>query len=349
MTSVTATAVSWTGDGWVQPAQAKASTRRRHRNVLIVGAGQRGLALAAGIAGNPRDGRRVVGFVEDDPTKQARANGLRVLGGTDEILEIAERYAIDEIVLAYAPSWQERLLHELVASGQEHRVRLKVLPTLVDAAAGRLPSETVRDIPLVDLSVQRPGLGKAAAKRVLDLVLATLILLLVAPLLALAALAIKLTSPGPVLFRQRRVGRHGLEFTIYKLRTMVVDAESKTGPVLATPDDRRISPVGRFLRRSRLDEVPQLFNVMKGEMSLVGPRPERPEFVARYAATIDGYKKRLEVRPGLTGLAQVYGGYATNTFDKLKYDWMYVYRCGLLLDLRILWRTVGVVLGGRGC
>jgi exopolysaccharide biosynthesis polyprenyl glycosylphosphotransferase len=349
MTASTATAVSLSADDWVQPEQVRVARKPRQRNVLIVGAGQRGLALAEGIAANPDDRRRVVGFVEDDPAKKPRARGLRVLGGTDEILEIARRHSVDEIVVAYAPSWQEQLLHELVASGQEHRVRLKVLPTLVDAAAGRLPSETVQDIPLVDLSIRRPGRGSRRAKRLLDLVVATAILLLTAPILALAALAIKLTSPGPVLFSQRRVGRKGREFMIYKLRTMVVDAESRTGPVLATRNDARVTPIGRFLRKTRIDELPQLFNVLVGEMSMVGPRPERPEFVAEYAATIDGYRKRLEVRPGLTGLAQVYGGYSTNTFDKLKYDWMYVYRCSLLLDLRILWRTVGVVLGGRGC
>jgi exopolysaccharide biosynthesis polyprenyl glycosylphosphotransferase len=350
MTAGTAAAVSLSRNDWAQTAELVIAKRRpQRRNVLIVGAGQRGRELAEGIASNPDDPRRVVGFVDDTPSKHHCAHGVRVLGGTDEILAIARRYSVDEIVVAYAPTWQEQLLHALVASGQEPRVRLKVLPTLVDAAAGRLPSETVRDIPLVDLSMRRPGRTSRRAKRLLDLAVATSILLLTAPLLVLAAIAIKLTSRGPVLFSQRRVGHKGREFMIHKLRTMVQDAESRTGPVLATPDDRRITPVGRFLRKTRIDELPQLFNVLKGDMSMVGPRPERPEFVAEYAATINGYRKRLEVRPGLTGLAQVYGGYATNTFDKLKYDWMYVYRCSMLLDLRILWRTIGVVLGGRGC
>jgi exopolysaccharide biosynthesis polyprenyl glycosylphosphotransferase len=316
--------------------------------VLIVGAGQRGLALAQEMQEHPEHGYRVVGFVEDDPEKIASSNGFKVLGDTSAILELAERHAVDEIVIAYAPSWQEKLLRDLLLTGQDERVHVKVLPTLYEAVIGGLPTETIQDIPLLRLNGRKPSAAYLASKRVLDVVVSLGILAITAPAVALAALAVKLTSPGPAFFRQRRVGLGGREFTIYKLRTMILDAESHTGPVLATEDDERVTPVGRFLRRTRLDEIPQLFNVLRGEMAVVGPRPERPEFVKIYLREVAGYRKRLEVKPGVTGLAQVYGGYLTSVYDKLKYDWMYVYKRSLLLDLKILWLTVGVVLARSG-
>ena len=325
-----------------------AAAGRRPRNVLIVGAGQRGLALAQEMQEHPEHGYRVVGFVEDDPEKIASSNGFKVLGDTSAILELAERHAVDEIVIAYAPSWQEKLLRDLLLTGQDERVHVKVLPTLYEAVIGGLPTETIQDIPLLRLNGRKPSAAYLASKRVLDVVVSLGILAITAPAVALAALAVKLTSPGPAFFRQRRVGLGGREFTIYKLRTMILDAESHTGPVLATEDDERVTPVGRFLRRTRLDEIPQLFNVLRGEMAVVGPRPERPEFVKIYLREVAGYRKRLEVKPGVTGLAQVYGGYLTSVYDKLKYDWMYVYKRSLLLDLKILWLTMGVVLARSG-
>jgi len=329
-------------------AMDQAPPKRRRRNVLIVGAGQRGLALAEEMHKRPEHGRRVVGFIEDDPEKTAGENGFKVLGGTSDIMEVANRHGVDEIVVAYAPSWQEQLLRQVMVSGKEHDLQVKVVPTLYEAVIGELPSEMIEDIPLLRVNGRKPSACYEACKRALDVALAAGMLLLSAPLLGLAALAVRLTSPGALLFRQRRVGKGGREFTIYKLRTMEVDAESDTGPVLATQHDTRVTRAGRLLRKTRLDEVPQLVNVLRGEMALVGPRPERPEFVRRYGREIEGYWKRLEVKPGLTGLAQVYGRYPTSVYDKLRYDWMYVYKRSLWLDLKILWLTVGVVLSRSG-
>jgi exopolysaccharide biosynthesis polyprenyl glycosylphosphotransferase len=185
-------------------------------------------------------------------------------------------------------------------------------------------------------------------KEIVDVGLAMALLLLSFPILGAAALSIKLTSPGPALYRQRRVGRDGKEFIMYKLRTMVDRAEAETGPVLAGPADERITRVGRLLRVTRIDEIPQLLNVLNGTMSLVGPRPERPEFVSEFLQTIPGYAERLQVKPGLTGLAQVNGEYHTSPEYKLKYDLAYIYNYSLWLDIRILTETVKVMLTRRG-
>jgi exopolysaccharide biosynthesis polyprenyl glycosylphosphotransferase len=185
-------------------------------------------------------------------------------------------------------------------------------------------------------------------KGVLDRLIAGLLLVLGAPLLCLSGLLIKITSPGPILYRQQRVGRGGREFTLYKFRTMVDGAEAQTGPVLASRTDERVTWVGRILRESRLDELPQLFNVLNGTMSLVGPRPERPEFAREFLRTIPGYAERLQVKPGLTGLAQVNGEYHTTPEYKLKYDLAYIYNYSLWLDMRILAETVKTMLMRRG-
>lgn len=188
-------------------------------------------------------------------------------------------------------------------------------------------------------------------KRGLDMVVSALALILLSPFLVTAALIIKLNSKGPALFRQERVGKDGSIFTMYKFRTMKVDAELASGPVWAKKNDPRVTRIGSYLRKSRIDELPQLINVFRGEMTLVGPRPERPVFVNEFKHTIPGYKARLSVKPGLTGLAQVRYRYDSSICDvkrKLRYDLLYVKRMCLMLDLRILFQTVGVVLTGKG-
>ncbi len=181
--------------------------------------------------------------------------------------------------------------------------------------------------------------------RVLDIVGATTILLLTAPVMLIVAALIKVLSPGPVLYKQKRVGRHGRIFTIYKFRTMINGAEKHTGPILAEKNDSRTIPIGSFLRQTRLDELPQLFNVLKGQMSLVGPRPERPYFVRQHRA-LQGI--RLMVKPGLTGLAQVRSHYHLKPRHKIKYDYLYIQKRCLVLNIYILLQTIPVVFLKRG-
>ncbi len=187
-------------------------------------------------------------------------------------------------------------------------------------------------------------------KEVSDRVLALVALIVLLPVLAILALLVKLTSRGPVFFRQQRVGQYGRPFYILKLRTMVLDAESKTGPIWAVDNDPRVTRIGRFLRLSHLDEIPQLFNVLMGHMSLVGPRPERPVFVAQFRRQIPNYEDRLLVKPGITGLAQVYHSYDATLRDvrkKLAYDLLYIKRMCMMTDVIILFLTVRC-LTGRG-
>ncbi|HZR83300.1 MAG TPA: sugar transferase [Candidatus Binatia bacterium] len=181
-----------------------------------------------------------------------------------------------------------------------------------------------------------------------EIVLAAFLALAFLPLAVLAAVAIRVTSRGPVLFRQRRVGRGASEFMIYKFRTMHVDAESESGPVLARDGDDRVTSVGRILRATRIDELPQLVNVLNGDMSLVGPRPERPELAAEFVRRIPRYAERWQVKPGITGLAQVRADYHTSAEEKLTYDLSYVARRSLALDLRILAATARAVATGAG-
>jgi exopolysaccharide biosynthesis polyprenyl glycosylphosphotransferase len=222
------------------------------------------------------------------------------------------------------------------------------VPSVYELRVGRLASLRIDDVPLIEV-VRDPSREPAfRVKAVLDYVLATALLTVALPVWLFAAIAIRVSSPGPVLYRQRRVGRGGREFIVYKLRTMQDDAEHASGPVLATDGDTRVTGPGRFLRATRIDEIPQLLNVLNGTMSLIGPRPERPEFAERLAREIPGYRERWLVKPGLSGLAQVHGEYHTSPEYKLKYDLAYIHNYTLLLDLRIMAETVKTLFTRRG-
>lgn len=184
---------------------------------------------------------------------------------------------------------------------------------------------------------------RSFAKRIFDVLLASVTLVALMPLLLAIAVLVKLTSKGPALYRQERVGKNGTPFVILKFRTMADGAEAQTGPTLSTTGDKRVTPVGGILRRFRLDELPQLVNILKGEMSVVGPRPERPCFVEQFSEIIPGYRDRHKVKPGLTGLAQVLGTYSTPAERKLAYDLAYIHRQSLWLDFSIIVRTVPVL------
>jgi exopolysaccharide biosynthesis polyprenyl glycosylphosphotransferase len=307
--------------------------------VLIVGAGDAARRAAEEIESS--GDHEVVGFASDNPFEAPER--LRVLGGTDDIPVLVRRLGVRKVVVAEVPAWQQRL-NELASADTRTPVDVHVVPGLYEARVGRLRFHTVRDLPLVDLAPADPSALYLAIKRATDVCLAAVGLVLTAPLVALAAVATRLTSPGPVLFRQERVTRGGRPFTILKLRTMVVNAEKHTGPVLsAGKADARITPVGKLLRATRIDELPQLVNVLRGEMSLVGPRPERPCFVNQYEAEISGYRERHQVLPGITGWAQVHSGYAIDAEMKLRYDLLYIYNWSPWLDLKIMFQTLSTV------
>jgi exopolysaccharide biosynthesis polyprenyl glycosylphosphotransferase len=268
------------------------------------------------------------------------------LGTLSDLSRLLAEHDVGEIVLLSPLSWRDQLVDRLLREGR--RPRVSVVPSVYDILVGRISSGKIHDVPLIEV-VKNPRDDLAyLVKRTTDFVIAAALAILTLPVVLAAALAIKLSSPGPMFYRQRRVGQGGGEFVIWKLRTMANDAEEDSGPVLAQAQDTRVTPVGRILRAIRIDELPQIWNVLNGTMSLIGPRPERPEFVRRYAEEIPGYLERFQVKPGLTGLAQVNGEYHTSAAYKLKYDLAYIYNYSLVLDLKIMAETVKVMVTRRG-
>jgi exopolysaccharide biosynthesis polyprenyl glycosylphosphotransferase len=271
--------------------------------------------------------------------------GYRVLGSAHDVARIAREQKANRVVVVSPIALRE--LVESIVLADNLRVRVDVVPELYEIFIGRVDA-LIGDIPLMKITESFVPRYYRAAKRAIDIVGALVMIVLVSPVMLIATIAILLTDGVPVFFRQERVGRDLKPFEIYKLRTMVKDAEKLTGPVLAQDADPRITPVGRILRSYRIDELPQLINIFRGEMSFVGPRPERGFFVESYVEDIPGYRERFRVKPGVTGLAQVSGGYATTPERKLKYDLIYMFHQNFAMDAQILAETLRVVLTGRG-
>ncbi len=274
------------------------------------------------------------------------AGDLPILGPFERLADVARETNADEIILTpEASSWRDGISESLP---RDLGADLLVWPSPFETMIGRLRFRIVGDLPLLEART-RPFEGLAAAvKRAFDILVSGALLLAALPVLALSAAVIALSTPGGVFFDQIRVGRDGSVFRLWKLRTMRAGAEEQTGAVLSSPGDPRVTSIGRFLRATRIDEIPQLCNVLMGDMSLVGPRPERPEFTEQFSRRVPGYSLRHAVRPGLTGLAQVAGDYSTEPEIKLRYDLAYLNNWSFGLDLAILLRTLPVVLTRRG-
>ncbi|MBW8879083.1 MAG: sugar transferase [Acidobacteria bacterium] len=329
--------------------------RRQERRVAIAGGGAAARELALTLAAEPWHGLTVAGWVEvpgEVPREvpgeaEPPALGPR-LGTTEDLPALLAAGRIDDILLVGSDdSWQTRLIDGLAGTRPDHTSVL-LLPGPFESLIGRMRYRWVHDLPLIEVVRETEWRINWPLKRLLDLAGGAVLLLLSLPVIGLCALAVRLTSPGGVLYRQIRVGRGQKPFTLYKLRTMRLDAEGDSGEVLAQPGDPRLTSIGAFLRRFRLDELPQIFNVLAGSMSLVGPRPERPGFVQRFLKEVPGYAERFSLAPGLTGLAQVNGDYHSSPQNKLRYDLAYMANWTLWLDLSILLRTVKIVLTSQG-
>ena len=317
-------------------------TRLRRRGigterVLMVGTGATSELLIQRMGMFPQYGYHVVAVLDDALEIGGIFAGVPVVGRLPELHHVIPRLRINQVFLALPGASNEQLLH-LVKTCDDLQVEFKLVPDLLEVMSTRAAVDAIDGLPLIGIRRSRlRGLG-AAVKRGIDVLVSLFLIVLTSPLLAIIALLIKLTSPGgPVLFRQPRVGRNNQRFTVYKFRSMIPDAEAKTGPVVATPNDDRATRVGRVLRRTSLDELPQLFNILKGDMSLVGPRPMPIFLVERFTEEIPRYLERHQVRPGLTGWAQVNdlrGGEAFS--ERAMYDIYYVENWSLVLDLKIL-------------
>jgi exopolysaccharide biosynthesis polyprenyl glycosylphosphotransferase len=316
---------------------------QRRRRALIVGSGPATALIAEAIRRHRWTGVDLVGLVADGESPLPDLERVAPISG---LAEAAKRLGVDEVILTPdAPSWRDRIGNAIPA---DSGIDLLVWPSPFETMIGRLRFRIVGDLPLLEARVRSLEGIPAAVKRTFDVAASAILLLTLLPLLALGALAIALTSRGGAFYRQTRTGKDGRRFSLWKLRTMRAGAETETGAVLSSPGDPRVTSVGRAFRALRIDEIPQLWNVFLGDMSLVGPRPERPEFTDRFERTVAGYPLRHSVRPGVTGLAQISGDYATEPEIKLRYDLAYLNNWSFGLDLAILLRTLPVILTRRG-
>jgi sugar transferase (PEP-CTERM system associated) len=339
--------------GW-RLAFVWASKRSRPRErVLIVGTNPAAVRLARELHERHAElGVAIVGFIDGDPARIGETLvNPGIIGTFDDIPMLVKTLKVDRVVVSLSDA-RGKLPMEKLLEMRMGGVSFAHLPSVYEEYTGKIAVENLRPSWLIFSDGFTKVSGVGGLKRVSDLVGGGLLLVLALPLMALAALAIALTSRGPILYLQQRVGLNGRVFTIRKFRSMRVDAEAATGAVWATPGrDPRTTKVGSLLRRSRIDELPQLWNVLVGEMSLVGPRPERPEFVATLTEQIPFYGQRHVVRPGLTGWAQVryaYGASVEDAMEKLQYDLFYVKNRSIALDLYIIFETLKTVLTRSG-
>jgi exopolysaccharide biosynthesis polyprenyl glycosylphosphotransferase len=336
----------------------QAELRRRGygvRRVIIVGAGEVGRSVMRSIVARPELGYRVVGFVDDHPDKGHTDIGrFQALGSLENLPHVVSREAVDEVIVTLPWMYHRKIL-SIVRQCERQDVPARIVPDLFQLALNRVDMEDLGGIPLLSVREIRVSGRLRAFKRAIDFATALVCLIAATPVMLLVALAIRLDSPGPIIFSQARIGKEGRSFTCYKFRTMCPDAEKEKekladlneaqGPLFKIKNDPRLTRAGRVLRRLSLDELPQLYNVLKGDMSLVGPRPSLPEEVSEY---VEWHKKRLETRPGLTGLWQV-SGRSNLTFDEMcLLDIYYIENWSPALDAKIFLRTIPKVLLGDG-
>jgi exopolysaccharide biosynthesis polyprenyl glycosylphosphotransferase len=306
--------------------------------LLIVGAGGVGRTLGEEISEHAALVYAVVGYVDEPP----RAGEPEVLGTLQDLENVIREHNVDEILVTSHRDHLVEILDKCTASS----TRVRLLPGFNEVVLGQMQISQIAGLPLVVLDAFARQNWQTSLKRSVDTIASAVSLVLLSPVLLLVGLAVRLDSPGPILFRQVRVGKGGKHFKVIKFRTMIQDAEPDGAPVLSSKHDPRVTRVGKFLRRTALDELPQLWNVLKGEMTLVGPRPERPQFVEEFSREFPSYPLRHVVRPGMTGLAQIYGRYDSAAEHKLRYDLAYINNLSFFLDLRILLKTIRKTLTG---
>lgn len=346
-------AVLCLGVGRFASAWAQRVARKRShvgRPTLVVGAGLVGGKVARRLHDNPDYGLRPIGFLDAHPPQEGRIAGLPVLGGPEDVDWIASLSGARHVVLAFTQAPDQELV-EFAKRCNELGLEVSVVPRLFEAVNDRFSYEAIGGLPLLALRQTRPRGSAFATKHFFDRAMAGLAVVVLAPFMLIMAGLVRTTSRGPVLFRQRRVGRDGTEFDLLKFRSMALPPEGTSfspedgsAPGGVEGDDRRTA-VGRFMRRTSLDELPQLFNVLRGEMSLVGPRPERPEFVEKFVRDVTRYGERHRVKSGITGWAQVHGLRGqTSLSDRVEWDNYYIEHWSWKLDIKILALTLLAVL-----
>lgn len=319
--------------------------------VLVVGANPSGEKLVRDIHSFPKLGYKVAGFIDNDGSRTGSScAGLPVLGTYSDIPAVVNKENVGGLIIGHVSESANEIIRILDYCG-DLNVDIYMVPSLMDVITGHFKTHQIFGVPLMVLLQDHMPAWEAQVKRLMDLVVSAGILVVGAPVWLAVAAVIRWTSPGPAVYKQERVGRNGKTYVMYKFRSMYQDAEKRSGPQWASENDPRITPVGRFIRKTRLDEIPQFINVLKGEMSLVGPRPERPFFVEQLKQEIPWYVRRIKMKPGITGWAQVKHKYDSSIEDvkqKVLYDLYYFENMSLSLDIKILLRTFMVVLTGKG-
>jgi exopolysaccharide biosynthesis polyprenyl glycosylphosphotransferase len=321
------------------------------RNVIIVGFNEKAHEVHDQLLEHRALGLDAVAYVSVDSNSQNKNyKEVEVLGTIKDLNKLIDTFNAKEVIIALDKDNHD-LLVEVISECEPKNVGLKIVPDLYEILSGQARTSQIYGVPLIDIMPQLMPEWEKKLKRIMDVLVSLLILIISSPVLLLTALAIKIETPGPVFFKQERCGIDGLVFKMIKFRSMRKDAEKHSGPVWSKKNDPRITKIGRFIRGVRIDEIPQMWNVLKGEMSLVGPRPERPYFVEMLSKEIPYYKRRLKVRPGITGWAQVKHKYDETIDDvkiKLRYDLFYIENMSLRMDFKILFRTIFVVLFAKG-
>lgn len=320
-------------------------------NTIMIGGSQKAIDIYQQVTESPKVlGNIFKGFIySTTDTGNGMSKYLKQLGNLDELEHIIDQYEIEEVIVAVDSS-EHHLLENILTRLSYRPVVVKVLPDVYDIISGSVKTSNVYDAVLIHIHPNLMPDWQRVCKRTIDILAALFALIVLSPLYLFAAIKVKLSSSGDIIYKQLRIGRFGRAFHIYKFRSMYMNAE-KNGPALSSDDDPRITPWGKFMRKWRIDELPQFFNILKGEMSLVGPRPEREHFIAIISQTHPHYKYLHKVKPGLTSWGMVQYGYAENVREmvqRMRYDLLYIENCSLALDVKILLYTMMVIFQGRG-
>lgn len=320
-------------------------------NTIVIGSNEKALALYNEIEGEKKSyGNKFIGFVTvNESDNYILDKHLPLLGNYVDLRKLVEEYEIEEAILAIESSEHQKL-EAIIAILEGFNVLIKVIPDMYDIMSGSVKMSTIFGAPLIIINREIMPPWQQTLKRLIDISASLFVLVVFSPVFIVVGLIVKFTSPGPIIFAQERIGIHGKPFNIYKFRSMYTDAE-KHGPALSSEKDPRITKFGVFMRKTRLDEIPQFFNVLIGDMALVGPRPERQFYIDKIVEKASHYNHLLKVRPGITSWGQVKYGYAENVdqmVERLKYDILYIENMSLYVDIKILIYTVLIVLKGSG-